>query len=409
MRRSSAAGERDRGIGDEPQQPLAQDEGGEEPDQTAEGRQAQAFRHQLTYQASATRPERQPHRHLAVPRGRACEQQVPEVCAGNQQHQARCSEKHEQRLPEIAAQGRCASGGLLQHQTLIEKALPQPGVRDRSVVGGETLCEDRVGVCLGALQCDARSKTTEHMEPHHFLDAARLIAQPVAAGQQRRLHGERHPDVRPLADGLPEERGRRHADHRDDTAPERDRSTEHIGTSHEPALPELVADDGIGRGAWRRLLPRIESLADDCRNAEGREVGGRHEANGDLFSLAVCDAGLGALQVALRCHHRRERAVLILQLAEFRVREERPFASLRTYRHAARFGVRQNDNLVRIPNGQRAHQHAAHEAEDRRVRANPEGQRQHGNDGEAGVRRKDTDGVSKVLCDHVLMLPEGGW
>ena len=144
----------------------------------------------------------------------------------------------------------------------------------------------------------------------------------------------------------------------------------------------------------------------DCRNAEGREVGGRHEANGDFFSLAVCDAGLGALQVALRRHHRRERAVLILQLAEFRVREERPFASLRTYRHAARFGVRQNDDLVRIPDGQRAHQHAAHEAEDRRVRANPQGQRQHGNDGEAGVRRKDADGVSKVLCDHVLMLPK---
>ncbi len=158
-----------------------------------------------------------------------------------------------------------------------------------------------------------------------------------------------------------------------------------------------------------RLLPRIESLADDRRNAERREVGGRHEANGDLFSLAVCDAGLGPLQVALRRHHRRERAVLVLQLAEFRVREERAFASLRAYRHAARFGVRQNDDLVRVADGQRAHQHAAHEAEDRRVRANAQGQRQHGNDGEARVRRKDADGVSKVLCDHVLMLPEGGW
>ena len=314
------AGERDRGVGDEAQQPLAEDEGREEPDQPAERRQAQAFRHQLTYQASATRPERQPHGHLAVPRGRACEQQVPEVRAGNQQHQGRCAEQHEQRLAEIAAQGGCASRGLLQLQTLIEKALPHPCVRDRSVVGGETLLEDHVGVCLGALQCDARSKTTEHVEPHHFLDAAGLIAQPVAAGQQRRLHGERHPDVRPLADGLPEERGRRTPITETTPPLKAIDATEHIGTSAEPALPELVADDGIRARCLGRLRPCIESLADDCRNAERREVGGRHEANGELFGLAVCDAGLGPLQVACDAINRRERAVLVLQLAEFRGR-----------------------------------------------------------------------------------------
>ena len=94
-----------------------------EPDEPAAHREAQAFGQQLPDQAAAARAERQAHRHLAVPRRGARQQQVAEIRARDEQHEPCGAEQHEERLGEAAAQRRCAGCGGLQPQPLIEECL----------------------------------------------------------------------------------------------------------------------------------------------------------------------------------------------------------------------------------------------------------------------------------------------
>ena len=60
----------------------------------ASDRQQQPLGQELADQPAARRAQRQPHRHLALPRGRAGQQQVGHVRAGDQQHQP--DDRHQQ-------------------------------------------------------------------------------------------------------------------------------------------------------------------------------------------------------------------------------------------------------------------------------------------------------------------------
>ena len=52
----------------------------------ANRRQDHSFREKLLQQPAATRPHRQPHRHLMPARNRPDQQQIPDVCARDEQH-----------------------------------------------------------------------------------------------------------------------------------------------------------------------------------------------------------------------------------------------------------------------------------------------------------------------------------
>jgi hypothetical protein len=60
--------ERDRGIGDQPEQPCPEDERHHEARKSASDRQQRTFSQQLPDQTTAPSPEREPYRHLAAPR-----------------------------------------------------------------------------------------------------------------------------------------------------------------------------------------------------------------------------------------------------------------------------------------------------------------------------------------------------
>jgi hypothetical protein len=97
-----------------------------------------------------------------------------------------------------------------------------------------------------------------------------------------------------------------------------------------------------------------------------------------LFAYAAGDAGINALQAALRRHERRQRAVLCLQIEELGVGDQRTVAVFHADRHAARQRVGQHDDFLRVADGQRAHQHTVDEAEDGGVGPNAERQREDG-------------------------------
>ena len=69
---------------DRPRHPIRD----EQPGGAGEQREEQALGQELADEAAARRAERQPDRHLVTPGRRARQQQVRDVGAGDQQHQA---------------------------------------------------------------------------------------------------------------------------------------------------------------------------------------------------------------------------------------------------------------------------------------------------------------------------------
>ena len=71
------------------------------PASTAGQRQKQRFDHRLPREPVAASAQRASDRHVAGPRGGACEQQVGDIAARDQQHEADGAQKHLQQRPQI--------------------------------------------------------------------------------------------------------------------------------------------------------------------------------------------------------------------------------------------------------------------------------------------------------------------
>ena len=155
------------------------------------------------------------------------------------------------------------------------------------------------------------------------------------------------------------------------------RRADRVGGSAESTLPERVADDGdrpVGAAA-AAVVGLGERPADERRDAERVEHAGRRPDAVDEFG----DAAIRQIE-ALRVP--REDAVE--QLADrwrSRARSDRSMN-----RWLARI-VSQDRELVRRFDRQRAERQAVDQREDRGVRANTEGERQHGD--RADDRRRD--------------------
>ena len=74
----------------------------QQPERAADGREQHAFGEQLRDEARASRAEGPADRHLALPHGRPREQQVGDVRAGDQQHEADGGEQRHERRPDVA-------------------------------------------------------------------------------------------------------------------------------------------------------------------------------------------------------------------------------------------------------------------------------------------------------------------
>ena len=96
------------------------------PRNAAEQRHHHRFHHQLRYQPSAPRANRQPHRDLLLPPRRSRQQQVRHIRARNQQHQPHHDHQHRKRLGKLHAEDKTSRRSPAAPPCGRASALPYP-------------------------------------------------------------------------------------------------------------------------------------------------------------------------------------------------------------------------------------------------------------------------------------------
>src|SRR5205085_696260 len=314
-------------------------------------------------QSKASRAQRRAQRELTVPRGSAREQQVGDIRACDQQDEGDSREEHEQNWPDIAdnllanRRERDAPAGVVNWILLLE------------------LARDYVQLRLGLLHCYAG-----HEPPH--------ASQKSAAGFSivlRRLERERSPDLHLIVQKM---KARwHHADDCVNATADRDLLPEHSIVTAEALLPKLVTEDRNEIRAWPVLIVR-EPAADQGLDAERREKTGGNDLRLHLDRIA------GAGKIQARLPDRRQfikRAAALL-----------PIEKICRGDHVLMLGMLgeafpDHDDAIGVGVIERAQEHAIDHAEDRGVRADSKGQRDHGGEGEAGFFEKGTQPVTQIL------------
>jgi hypothetical protein len=199
--------------------------------------------------AALPRSQGRPDPDLAPPHGRAREQEVGEVRAGDQQDQAhhRHQEGHEAE-DGPADFGKDAAGGFRYHGD-----------------AAATLLHIRPVLWVGLMQLDGQSvETSLHARdvrswseaPGEEDAAIAAVGQPRASRARHVLHGERDPQVHGQAPHGAHVFGRGHPDDLERRPVEGDGTADDAGVGSERAPPEPVRDHGDGVRA--RVLFRHE-------------------------------------------------------------------------------------------------------------------------------------------------------
>ena len=198
--------------------------------------QDDGFGEQLTEQPDAAGTERRSDRQLRLTRGGARQEQVGDIRAGDQQHEANGAEKHEERRSHVA------------HDHVGERH----GVERQRVVGLTErhlqLTADSPQVVIDLRERDARLGTAD--------DRQELTA-PALRG--RRAEGvvvnERRIHIRVVEQPGA---GREHADDLDRRAADPDPAAEHTAIAAELALPEPIVEHGHPFVPWLSCRPATD-------------------------------------------------------------------------------------------------------------------------------------------------------
>src|SRR5215470_15762103 len=87
----------------------------------AQQRKYQTLNQELRYQPPPRSADGETDTDLSVSRRRPRQQQIADVCAGNQQHQSRDRQKNQELLLQLIAPSKSARAGSVQDQPLIER------------------------------------------------------------------------------------------------------------------------------------------------------------------------------------------------------------------------------------------------------------------------------------------------
>ena len=233
---------------------------------------------------------------------------------------------------------------------------------------------DALHVGAGLLDGDARLQARDAVQPW-------VIAAILPAGVFRRLA-----DRRPQLDAARElEVGRHDADHREAAVVERHLLIEDAGVAAEAPLPERVAEHG-DRLRARLVFVIGEEAAPQGIDAQRLEQLSRHHAAGQPLGLARARqvVALAAVDADVLEDLVLRPPVLVVRVSDGHLINLR--ARLPQVDEPLGFGV-----------GQRLEQHRIDDAEDGRRRADAERQRQHRDEGEAGVPEQHARAVAQVL------------
>ena len=227
----------------------AQDGGAhQQAEKSADGRQRQAFGHQLPDDAAAVGAKRGTHRELALPHGGAGHQQAGDVGAAHQQHQSDHADEQDRRLSQFGAEDRFV-------QRLEPDRPVGVGVGELASEGGG----HRLDFALADFARHTRTQPTDRDEP---------VA--AASAGRRPLDRDECPEVA-AADDL--RRPRHHADDCVRVAIEPYLATDDVLIGAEALTPEVLAEHH--HVPLLRIVGWQEHAAGKRLHAErGEDVGG---------------------------------------------------------------------------------------------------------------------------------------
>ena len=322
------------------------------------------------------------------------EQQVGDVRAGDEQHQADNHHQRGQRALVARAEARTAGRSRVEHQRLLQITLLvvlAPVLRHRRLAHLRLRAAQRR---LRRLERLIGSQAAHHVQPPVRAPIERaLLATDEGLGAERDGDVERAPDVEA------EESRRRDADNRERDALDHERSADDVSRSPEAALPERVADhrDGTIGSAPSAVVVFAPGATEDRGDAEHIEVAsGRPDAVDELRRSALREVeprarpGEGAI----------EELGTIADGFPDRIRPGRSAVGQLAYQ----------DEAVRVLDRQGPQQEAVENREHRRVCPDSEGERQDGHGRHDGRGSHGAEGITNFVHARVRRVTDLiGW
>ena len=293
----------------------------------------------------------------------ARQQQVRQVDAGEQQHEARDDEEEPGEAEHRPAHHAAEKSRARQHDPhrLVDvRKLARESRRD-AVQRGRRLRPADAG-----------------REPAKDVDGVRAAVLDFRrAVLDDRLHRKGEPEIRGRGDLRAEEAARRHADDRVGPAVDDDRPPDRAGIAAKSLLPVAEADHGHRRRAALRIVFFRDRPPDRGPHAQHAEVVARDEVRPEPLVDAV---GAGGNRRKAVSHQAGEHAGTVAQVFIVGIREQ--------VQHPARGAVVEGDDLVLSIHRQRLKQRAVHKAEHGGRRADPDPSVRSAISVNPGLRRK---------------------
>ena len=347
-----------------------------------------AFRQQLPDDARARGPEAEADRDLAVPRAGPCQQQVREVRARDQQHDACRREQHPERMLVRLAQHRVAGAARRRCERERLVARRAGGRIRRRNRGLEDAWGDGLQLRGGALERPPGLEAADRHEP-----PVGRRREPIAT-VHRRLRTERHGDVEAAAHFEAAEPRRRDADHLSLVRVQREGSPDRVRVAAHLARPERVAEHDPRRAA-RLVVGGRDEPPGRRRDAEHvKERARDEEATRGTHLAAVREVERGAAPGG----DVREALLLAADLLEDRV-VERIVGGSAVAAGAVHVDDADAGELPRPRDRQRSQPHRVDDLEDRGGGADAEREREDGNHGETGAPAQQACGVAEILSE----------
>jgi hypothetical protein len=357
----------------EPDEQVANQIPAAEAERTSGDRQHRALGQQLASDAAASCPEGGAHSHLALPSQYPRERQVRDVGSHQQQYKSCGREQDEQRRPGVARQ-------LVAHRRRGRLEAGVGGVVVRILV--VQAIRDDGEVVLDAIEGGVRLEAADSRQ-HPSLS----IRDRLGIGSER-TGGRWHVDV--VLGGKLRNR-RQDANYGVHAVVHLERATDDAGISAERVLPERMTDHQHRRRIGR-IVVRSEHTTQHRLDAEHVEELGRDHAGLHARGFATTEQIERHLVVLDDGVERRRLRPVVLDLLD-RHTGVGDADSRRLLAHL--------DEPIAVRVWQRPQQHGMHHAEDRRVRADAEGECEQNDRRVAGILRERACGVAPVLPDRI--------
>ncbi len=342
-------------------------------------REENALEEELPHEPYAARSERDAERDLAPPRGRAREEEIRDVGAGDEEDDADHPHEHQERGLGSVAQTRNPSGSLEQQKLLRGEALSKAlRVGDALEIFLKELPVDDVRFRASFVERHSFTQTSHRSQP----SGSKVLEHRAPGRKDLGLHHQGNVEVDRIADFDAMKPALRDADDGHGLPVHEDGASDRLGIARESPLPECVAQDH----------DRMAARPDVVLPGEDPAHGGSHSES--LEEGAGNEVGAHALGSFPGAHMRRSQEVgedafedpaAIAKSFEHRVGDRGQHLAVVMGEAGERARGVEDHEPFGIAHGQRTDQELIDEPEDRGIRTDAEREREDDDEGEPGA------------------------